>query len=64
MRAVDLDLGVIRGTTGRVWVDDEDGFAEHRVTVGYPAEVVRGRDGVLRRVHAAVAAGQRAVEGR
>lgn len=40
VRAVDLDLDVIRGRTGRVWVDDEDEFAEHRVTLGYPDEVV------------------------
>ena len=25
--AVDLDLDVVRGWTGRVWVDDEDEFA-------------------------------------
>ena len=40
MRAVDLDLDVVRGWTGRVWVDDEDEFAEHRVRYGYPPEVV------------------------
>ena len=28
--AVDLDLDVVRGWTGRVWVDDEDEFAAHR----------------------------------
>lgn len=33
--SVDLDLDVVRGPTGRVWVDDEDEFAEHRVTLGY-----------------------------
>jgi protein associated with RNAse G/E len=38
--AVDLDLDVVRGWTGRIWVDDEDEFAEHRVHFGYPAEVV------------------------
>ena len=26
--AVDLDLDVVRGWTGRVWVDDEDEFAD------------------------------------
>ena len=40
VRAVDLDLDVIRGTTGRVWVDDEDEFAAHRVELDYPDEVV------------------------
>jgi hypothetical protein len=39
VRAVDLDLDVIQGTTGRVWVDDEDEFAAHRVALGYPDEV-------------------------
>ena len=38
LRAVDLD--VIRGSDGRVRVDDEDEFAEHRVTLGYPPEIV------------------------
>lgn len=37
---VDLDLDVVRGRSGRVWVDDEDEFAEHRVRFGYPADVV------------------------
>ena len=40
LRAVDLDLDVVRGTTGRVWVDDEDEFARHRVRFGYPEDVV------------------------
>ncbi len=38
--AVDLDLDVVRGWTGRVWVDDEDEFAAHRVRLGYPRHVV------------------------
>jgi hypothetical protein len=37
----DLDLDVLRGWTGRVWVDDEDEFALHRVRYGYPDPVVR-----------------------
>lgn len=41
LRAVDLDLDVIRGEHGRAWVDDEDEFAEHRVSLGYPDELVR-----------------------
>lgn len=36
---VDLDLDVVRGWTGRVWVDDEDEFAARRVH--YPADLVR-----------------------
>ncbi|RYP85510.1 DUF402 domain-containing protein [Nocardioides guangzhouensis] len=40
LRAVDLDLDVVRGTTGRVWVDDEDEFAEHRIAYDYPTPLV------------------------
>ena len=41
LRMVDLDLDVIKGWSGRVWVDDEDEFADHRVRFGYPDEIVR-----------------------
>lgn len=40
LRAVDLDLDVIRGSDKMVWVDDEDEFAEHQVSLGYPPEIV------------------------
>lgn len=40
LRCVDLDLDVIRSAEGDVWVDDEDEFAAHRVTYGYPDDVV------------------------
>jgi hypothetical protein len=40
VRAVDLDLDVIREPDGRVWVDDEDEFAEHQVSLGYPEDVI------------------------
>lgn len=40
VRAVDLDLDVVRGTAGRVWVEDEDEFARHRVALGYPDDLV------------------------
>lgn len=39
--AVDLDLDVVRGWTGRVWVEDEDEFAAHRVQHAYPPGLVR-----------------------
>lgn len=39
--AVDLDLDVIRDRAGRVWVDDEDEFAVHRVQLGYPDDVAQ-----------------------
>jgi hypothetical protein len=40
LTAIDLDLDVVRGNSGRVWVDDEDEFAEHRVRFGYPEQIV------------------------
>ena len=56
VRAVDLDLDVVCGPTGRVWVDDEDEFADHRVRFGYPDGLARGAMASCDRVHAAVAA--------
>lgn len=54
---VDLDLDVVLTRDGHLYVDDEDEFEQHRVELGYPAEVAtlaeRWRDLVL----AAVAAG-------
>jgi hypothetical protein len=55
--AVDLDLDVVRGRSGRVWVDDEDEFADHRVRYDYPADVVALATASLDRVHAAVRSG-------
>jgi hypothetical protein len=52
--AVDLDLDVVRGSTGRVWVDDEDEFAEHRVSLGYPDDLADAALASCARVHAAV----------
>lgn len=37
---VDLDLDVIRRRGGRIFLDDEDEFAEHQARYGYPADVV------------------------
>ncbi|MGI8522200.1 MAG: DUF402 domain-containing protein [Nocardioides sp.] len=54
LRAVDLDLDVVRGTTGRVWVDDEDEFAEHRVSLGYPDELAQAAMASCDHVHALV----------
>ncbi|WP_182525901.1 DUF402 domain-containing protein [Nocardioides dongkuii] len=57
LRAVDLDLDVIRGETGRVWVDDEDEFADHKVRYGYPPEVVAMAERTAAEVHDAVLRG-------
>jgi hypothetical protein len=40
VRAVDLDLDVVEGLDGIVFVDDQDEFDEHRVAYAYPPEVV------------------------
>ena len=37
---VDLDLDVVLSRDGSLLLDDEDEFDEHRVTLGYPADVV------------------------
>ncbi|MBD8870546.1 DUF402 domain-containing protein [Nocardioides donggukensis] len=63
LRAVDLDLDVVRGTTGRVWVDDEDEFAAHRTELGYPATVVVHATRSCARVHTDVARGAAPYDG-
>jgi hypothetical protein len=63
LRTVDLDLDVVRGTTGRVWVDDEDEFAEHRVAFAYPDEVAGLAMRSCDRVQAAMAAGEAPYDG-
>ncbi|GAB4071103.1 hypothetical protein GCM10028777_38310 [Angustibacter speluncae] len=54
--AADLDLDVVRMVGGRVFVDDEDEFAEHRVAFGYPPQVVELAQESCRWVHDRVAA--------
>jgi len=63
LRAVDLDLDVVRGNTGRVWVDDEDEFARHRVELGYPTNVVLHATRACELVLAAVTAGRSPYDG-
>lgn len=41
---IDLDLDVIQGVDGEIWIDDEDEFAEHQVSLGYPPEIVAGAE--------------------
>jgi uncharacterized protein len=55
LRAIDLDLDVVRGLDGRVWVDDEDEFAEHRDELGYPDDIVARAEASAERVTTAVA---------
>ena len=63
LRAVDLDLDVIRGDRGRTWVDDEDEFADHRVRFGYPEDVVAAALASAERVLADVVAGRAPFDG-
>jgi uncharacterized protein len=37
---VDLDLDVVKTREGRIFVDDEDEFAEHQLLMSYPPEVI------------------------
>jgi hypothetical protein len=54
IRAVDLDLDVVCGRDGDVVVDDEDEFAEHQVSLGYPRDVVVLAEASRDRVYAAI----------
>lgn len=63
VRAVDLDLDVVCGPSGRVWIDDEDEFAAHRVSLGYPDDLARAAMASCDRVHAAMAAGAAPYDG-
>jgi len=57
LRAVDLDLDVVKPRDGEVFVDDEDEFAEHQVSYGYPPEVVAMAERSAAEVLAAVRQG-------
>ncbi|MCW2792490.1 MAG: hypothetical protein JWO76_1588 [Nocardioides sp.] len=63
LRAVDLDLDVVHGNAGRIWVDDEDEFAEHRIAFGYPDEISRLAMESCDRVRAAMEAGRAPYDG-
>ena len=53
---VDLDLDVIRLFDSSLFVDDEDEFAEHQASYGYPSEVVAAAEAGCRAVYRAVEA--------
>ncbi len=63
LRAVDLDLDVVGDVHGRVVVDDEDEFAEHRVRYGYPPEVVAAARASCASVLADASAGRAPYDG-
>jgi uncharacterized protein len=56
LRAVDLDLDVVLRHDGRIYVDDEDEFEEHRVEYGYPEDAVTAALASCRAVLAAITA--------
>jgi uncharacterized protein len=60
---VDLDLDVVRGWSGRVWVEDEDEFADHRLRYAYPGDVVRLAATSCARVRCAVEEGRAPYDG-
>ena len=57
MVMVDLDFDVVRFSDGRVVVEDEDEFEEHRVRYTYPPWLEAGARAAAARVHEAVVAG-------
>ncbi|MFC7492835.1 MULTISPECIES: DUF402 domain-containing protein [unclassified Nocardioides] len=63
VRAVDLDLDIVLGNSGRVWVDDEDEFADHRTRFGYPDDVTAAAMASCDWVHELVAGGHAPYDG-
>lgn len=63
LRAVDLDLDVVRLQDGTTYLDDEDEFAEHQVSLGYPAEVVEAARASCDRLVALVGGGHPPYDG-
>ncbi len=63
LRAVDLDLDVVKRQDGEVYLDDEDEFAEHRLSFGYPPEVVAMAERSAATVLSAVRAGAAPYDG-
>lgn len=63
VHAVDLDLDVVEPLEGEVYVDDEDEFAEHQVTYGYPAATIELAESTRDEVLEAVRAGRAPFDG-
>jgi hypothetical protein len=57
VRTIDLDLDVIHHRDGRIYVDDEDEFEQHRVEHNYPDDVVANARAALDEVLALIHAG-------
>lgn len=54
---VDLDLDVYRRRDGTIGIDDEDEFAEHQVSYGYPPEVIAAAWASCEKIHRMVTEG-------
>jgi protein associated with RNAse G/E len=63
VRCVDLDLDVIRETDGRIWIDDEDEFELHQITLDYPADVIDAAARSCQDVFDAMTAGEAPFDG-
>lgn len=63
LRAVDLDLDVVRRFDGSVFIDDEEEFLEHQVAFAYPADVIAAARASADEVLAAVVAGAAPYDG-
>lgn len=50
LRFVDLDLDLIRDTTGQWTVVDEDEFLENQLVFHYPVDIITGAEQMLRRL--------------
>ena len=57
-RVIDLDLDVVRYRDGRVIIDDEDEFADHQVSLGYPRDLIDGARDAADAMFAALSAGE------
>lgn len=47
---VDLDLDVVVRSDGSIYIDDEDEFEEHRVTLGYSQQMIDAARGTAARI--------------
>lgn len=58
LRAVDLDLDVVRRFTGEISIDDEDEFEENQHRWSYPGDLVARSRATAHEIHAAMLAGR------
>ncbi|WP_343320396.1 DUF402 domain-containing protein [Arthrobacter sp. TMP15] len=61
---IDMDLDVIRTRDRGLYIDDQDEFADHRVTLAYPEELCLRVETACSALRTAVAAGNAPFDGR